>query len=45
MGKTATGAVWLSEKKLSVQKFLSNTLDQDVMKFLYLFTDLSTERN
>ena len=46
MGKTATGAVWLSEKKLSVQNFWQywrNTLDQDVMKFLYLFTDLSTE--
>jgi tyrosyl-tRNA synthetase len=46
MGKTATGAIWLSEKKLSVQNFWQywrNTLDQDVIKFLYLFTDISTE--
>ena len=35
MGKTANGAVWLSEKYISVFDFgnLENTTDEDVIKF------------
>jgi tyrosyl-tRNA synthetase len=43
MGKTAQGAVWLSEDHLSPYdywQFWRNTHDQDVGKFLKLFTDL-----
>ena len=43
MGKTAQGAVWLSEEKLSVYDFWQywrNVEDADVAKFLRLFTDL-----
>ena len=36
MGKTASGAVWLSEKYLLylLGKFWRNTTDDDVIKFL-----------
>ena len=43
MGKTADGAVWLDEKKLSnfdFYQFWRNIDDQYVSKFLYLFTKL-----
>jgi tyrosyl-tRNA synthetase len=43
MGKTAQGAVWLSEELLSPYdywQFWRNTQDADVGKFLRLFTDL-----
>ena len=43
MGKTAQGAVWLSEELLSPYdywQFWRNTADADVGKFLKLFTDL-----
>ena len=43
MGKTDKGAVWLSEKYLSVfdfWQFWRNTVDQDVIKFLKLFTEI-----
>jgi len=43
MGKTAAGAVWLSEELLShydYWQFWRNTQDADVGKFLRLFTDL-----
>ena len=43
MGKTAEGAVWLSESKFSVMDFWQywrNTADDDVIKFLKLFTDI-----
>jgi tyrosyl-tRNA synthetase len=43
MGKTAAGAVWLNEDRLSVYdywQFWRNTLDADVGKFLKLFTVL-----
>ena len=46
MGKTASGAIWLSEKDFSVfdfWQFWRNTADQDVVKFLKLFTDISLE--
>ena len=44
MGKTAQGAVWLSEELLSAYdyyQFWRNTDDRDVIKFLKIFTDLS----
>jgi tyrosyl-tRNA synthetase len=44
MGKTATGAIWLSEKDLSVfdfWQFWRNTTDEDVVKFLKIFTEIS----
>lgn len=47
MGKTASGAVWLSEDLLSCYdyyQFWRNTDDRDVIKFLKLFTDLSLEK-
>ena len=40
MGKTASGAVWLSEKYLSVfdfWQFWRNTTDDDVIKFFKAF--------
>jgi tyrosyl-tRNA synthetase len=43
MGKTAAGAVWLSEELLSAYdywQFWRNAADADVGKFLRLFTDL-----
>jgi tyrosyl-tRNA synthetase len=43
MGKTASGAVWLSPEKLSAYdywQFWRNTDDQDVGKYLRLFTEL-----
>ncbi len=43
MGKTASGAVWLSEKYVSVfdfWQFWRNTADADVIRFLKLFTDI-----
>ena len=43
MGKTAQGAVWLSEEQLSPYdywQFWRNTADADVGRFLKLFTDL-----
>ena len=43
MGKTASGAVWLSERYLSVfdfWQFWRNTTDYDVIKFLKLFTEI-----
>ncbi|GBQ40007.1 tyrosyl-tRNA synthetase [Acetobacter fabarum DSM 19596] len=46
MGKTASGAVWLSEKRLPVfdyWQFWRNTEDADVGRFLRLFTDLPLE--
>lgn len=46
MGKTAQGAIWLSEALLSPYEywqFWRNTEDADVEKFLKLFTDLPLE--
>ena len=46
MGKTAQGAVWLNEQFLSPYdywQFWRNTQDEDVARFLKLFTDLSLE--
>ncbi len=43
MGKTANGAVWLNEARLSAYdywQFWRNTEDNDVGKFLKLFTEL-----
>ena len=43
MGKTANGAVWLNDKKLSAYdywQYWRNTEDGDVGKFLCLFTEL-----
>ncbi|MEM7437995.1 MAG: tyrosine--tRNA ligase [Pseudomonadota bacterium] len=43
MGKTAGGAIWLNEDRLSAYEFWQfwrNTLDADVGKFLRLFTEL-----
>ena len=43
MGKTATGAVWLHEDKLSSYdywQYWRNTMDEDVGRFLRLFTEL-----
>ncbi|HET9149656.1 MAG TPA: tyrosine--tRNA ligase [Alphaproteobacteria bacterium] len=43
MGKTAKGAVWLTEDKLSAYdywQFWRNTADDDVGRFLRLFTEL-----
>lgn len=44
MGKTASGAVWLSDKRLSAYdywQFWRNTEDGDVGRFLRMFTDLA----
>jgi len=46
MGKTADGAIWLDESKLSnydFYQFWVNVDDADVSKFLHLFTKLSLE--
>jgi len=49
MGKTADGAIWLSEEMLSPYEywqFWRNTSDADVVKFLNFFTEIeSTELN
>ncbi len=45
MGKTEKGAIWLDKKLLSpfeYWQFWRNTDDKDVIKFLKMFTDLST---
>ncbi|MDX1710350.1 MAG: tyrosine--tRNA ligase [Rhodovibrionaceae bacterium] len=47
MGKTAQGAVWLNEEKLSAYEYYQywrNTEDADVGRFLRLFTDLPLTR-
>ena len=46
MGKTADGAVWLNEDRLTAYdywQFWRNTADADVGRFLKLFTDLPLE--
>jgi tyrosyl-tRNA synthetase len=46
MGKTAQGAVWLTDDRLSAYdywQFWRNTEDEDVGRFLRLFTDLPLE--
>jgi len=46
MGKTADGAVWLNEDRLSAYEYWQywrNTHDDDVERFLKLFTDLPLE--
>lgn len=46
MGKTAGGAVWLNADKLSEYdywQFWRNTSDEDVIRFLKLFTELPLE--
>ncbi len=46
MGKTAGGAIWLNEERLSAfdfWQFWRNTEDADVGRFLRLFTELPTE--
>ena len=46
MGKTAGGAIWLNADKLSEYdywQFWRNTSDEDVIKFLKLFTELSLD--
>ena len=43
MGKTANGAIWLNEDKLSTWdfwQFWRNTEDKDVIRFLKLFTEV-----
>ncbi len=47
MGKTAAGAVWLDKERTSVYDFYQywvNTTDEDVVRFLKLFTFLPMER-
>ena len=47
MGKTESGAVWLDKNLLSTYdywQFWRNTDDQDVIKFLKMFTDLSLNK-
>lgn len=47
MGKTAGGAVWLSEDLLSpydYYQFWRNTDDRDVIKFMKIFTDIPLEQ-
>ena len=46
MGKTAQGAVWLNEERLSALdywQYWRNTEDADVGRFLRLFTDIELE--
>ncbi|MBU2490459.1 MAG: tyrosine--tRNA ligase [Proteobacteria bacterium] len=46
MGKTAKGAVWLSSDRTSPYEYFQfwvNTHDDDITRFLYLFTFLPTE--
>jgi tyrosyl-tRNA synthetase len=47
MGKTADGAVWLSDKLLSPYdywQFWRNTTDADVIRFLKLFTEIPLDQ-
>ena len=47
MGKTEKGAIWLDKKLLSPYEywqFWRNTDDQDVLKFLKMFTDLDLKK-
>jgi len=47
MGKTANGAVWLNSDRLSEYdywQFWRNTADDDVIRFLKLFTELSLDK-
>jgi len=47
MGKSAGGAIWLNEDMLSPYEFWQfwrNTMDEDVVKFLKLFTELPLDR-
>ena len=47
MGKTESGAIWLDKKFLSPYdywQFWRNIDDQDVLKFLKIFTDLSVDQ-
>ena len=47
MGKTESGAIWLDKDLLSsfdYWQFWRNTDDRDVIKFLKMFTDISTEK-
>ena len=47
MGKTENGAIWLDKKLLSAYdywQFWRNTDDRDVIRFLNMFTNLSTEK-
>ena len=47
MGKTANGAVWLNADRLSEYdywQFWRNTSDEDVIKFLKLFTELPLDQ-
>jgi len=46
MGKSADGAIWLNKEKLEAYNFWQfwrNTMDEDVHKFLKLFTELPLE--
>ena len=46
MGKTAGGAIWLNKEQLSEYdywQFWRNTSDEDVIRFLKLFTELSLD--
>ena len=46
MGKTDNGAIWLSEAHLSIFDFWQywrNTLDEDVIKFLKIFTEIELD--
>ncbi len=47
MGKSSNGAIWLNEENLSPYdfwQFWRNCDDDDIEKFLFLFTEFSTER-
>jgi tyrosyl-tRNA synthetase len=47
MGKTAGGAIWLNKEKLSEYEywqFWRNTADEDVIRFMKLFTELPLEK-
>nr|MCA8834731.1 tyrosine--tRNA ligase [Pseudomonadota bacterium] len=47
MGKTASGAIWLDANKTSPHdfwQFWRNTMDEDVRKFLKIFTELPVEQ-
>ena len=47
MGKTEKGAVWLDKKLLSYYdywQYWRNTDDQDVLKFIKMYTDLTLEK-
>ena len=47
MGKTENGAIWLDKNLLSAYdywQFWRNTDDRDVIRFLNMFTNLSTKK-